>query len=77
MCETHGHLEHHVGRGIVTDRCKYVANRGQMDELYDLWDDPYEMTNLIDDPGYTAVRADLQARLASWQRRTHDPQTSC
>jgi arylsulfatase A-like enzyme len=74
MCETHGHLEHHIGRGIVTDGWKYVANRGQMDELYDLGDDPYEMANLIDDPAYGTERADLRSRLASWQRRTHDPQ---
>jgi arylsulfatase A-like enzyme len=75
MCETHGHLEHHVGRGIVTDRYKYIANCGQMDELYDLQEDPYEMANLIDDPADKAVREDLQARLARWQRKTHDPQS--
>ncbi len=77
MCETHGHLEHHVGRLIVTDRFKHIANRGQMDELYDLWDDLYEMTNLVDDPAYAEVLTDLQIRLSSWQSKTHDHQTRC
>ena len=74
MCETHGHMEHHIGRLIVTDRFKYVANQGQMDELYDLCDDPYEMTNLIGDPAYREVLTDLKVRLSIWQKETHDNQ---
>jgi arylsulfatase A-like enzyme len=75
MCETHGHGEDHAGRLLVTDRYKYVANRGQLDELYDLEKDPYELTNLVSDPGYRDVLSDMQARLVRWQRTTGDPET--
>ncbi len=46
MCETHGHGHHHIGRLVVTDRYKYVANKGDMDELYDLSADRSERTNV-------------------------------
>lgn len=32
-------------------------------ELYDTWNDPYEIRNLANDPGYTALAADLLAWL--------------
>ena len=74
MCETHGHGEDHVGRLVVTDRHKYVANKGQMDELYDLQADPYEMRNLVDAPEHSDILSDLKARLLEWQRKTRDDQ---
>ena len=76
MCETHGHYEYHVGRLLVTDRYKYVANKGQMDELYDLESDPYELKNRINASPYRDILTDLRARLATWQRRTEDKETS-
>ena len=41
-------------KAITTGHWRYVANIGdQPDELYDQQNDPWEMTNLIDDPrGY-------------------------
>jgi arylsulfatase A-like enzyme len=75
MCETHGHGEDHIGRLVVTDRRKYVANRGQMDELYELESDPYELVNLVGDPAHEDVLSDMRARLAEWQRRTGDVET--
>ena len=72
MSETHGHMEEHVGRLIVTGRDKYVANRGQLDELYDLEQDPYELRNLARDPGHAAVVRDMKARLTEWRAKTHD-----
>jgi arylsulfatase A-like enzyme len=76
MCETHGHGEDHIGRLVVTDRFKYVATRGQMDELYDLESDPYELVNLIDEPAYKDILSDLRARLLDWQRRTQDKESA-
>ena len=76
MCETYGHHQDHVGRVVLTDRFKYVANRGDMDELYDLTEDPYEMTNRIDEAAYGEVLADMQRRLAAWQRTRGDPETA-
>jgi arylsulfatase A-like enzyme len=74
VSESHGHGEPVVGRLIVAGSLKYVANRGQMDELYDLEADPYELTNLIDDPTRAADLAGMRARLKAWQERTGDPE---
>jgi choline-sulfatase len=41
-------------------------------ELYDLRDDPAELTNVADDPAYAHVRADLERRLAELQRHYAD-----
>lgn len=76
MCETHGYGDEVVGRTIVTERYKYIATGGQMHELYDLQDDPYELTNLIADPGYKEILADLRRRLATWQELTSDDESA-
>ena len=34
--------------------------------LYDNRNDPYQMTNLINDPGYSGIQADLDALLSDW-----------
>ena len=72
MCETHGHFEEHIGRLVVTERCKYVSNQWQMDELYDLENDPYELDNLIGDPACESILSDMRARLLCWQQKTGD-----
>ncbi len=41
-------------------------------ELYDLDNDPFERTNLADDPTYAQVRAELAARLTQWRAETAD-----
>ena len=43
------------------------------EELYDLEEDPEELSNLADDPGYEAERARLSRVLAEWMRETGDP----
>jgi arylsulfatase A-like enzyme len=74
LCEIHGHIYgDHIGRLVVTDRYKYIVNQGDMDELYDLHGDPYEMVNLIDDAAHASILADMRRRLAAWQRKTGDP----
>ena len=72
LCETFGHHLPHVGRAIVTDRYKYVANRDDADELYDLRDDPFELHNLIHDPQHAGAITDLRAELVRWQRAAGD-----
>lgn len=52
-------------RAVRTARHKYIRwiRHPGMDELYDLESDPYEIQNLIDDPGMASVRDRLRAEL--------------
>ncbi len=43
------------------------------EQLYDLLFDPNEANNLLADPDYADVLADLRARLDQWMRDTDDP----
>jgi arylsulfatase A-like enzyme len=74
LVETYGHGYGltHVGRGILKGRYKYLIYQDHLGELYDLEADPYEMTNLIHDPRYGEVLAELEEALRAWQRRTGD-----
>lgn len=59
-------------RMVRTDEYKYVYNTPDIDELYDLSEDPSELHNLIDDPDYRAIRAELKRELLEWMERTDD-----
>ncbi len=50
--------------GVRTDRYAYIvwSQTGER-ELYDLRRDPFELDNVIDDPGYATVRDELAAKL--------------
>lgn len=43
------------------------------EELFDLYLDPTERVNRIDDPEYAAVYQDLSRRLDRWMKETNDP----
>jgi arylsulfatase A-like enzyme len=60
-------------RLAADDRFKYVWNQGDLDELYDLEADPYELFNLIGDPGIDRELARLRDRLRRWMVQTSDP----
>ncbi len=58
---------------VRTRDWKYVHDpMDDKDELYDLVNDPWELTNVIDDPTHDLVVRDLQARLADWSIMTED-----
>jgi hypothetical protein len=60
----------------VTDgRYKFVANvnAASRNELYDLENDPGELTNLEADAGYAETRQRLRDALAGWLRETEHP----
>jgi hypothetical protein len=44
-----------------------------MEALFDLWLDPSEGTNRVDDPALAGPLANLRARLHDWMVRTEDP----
>ena len=60
-------------RAIVTDHYKLALHLGDMDELYDVKKDPYNLVNLIDDPAYAAVRNALHDKILDWMNKTRDP----
>jgi arylsulfatase A-like enzyme len=55
-------------KAVRTDRWKYIhwvnrARNGELDELYDLEADPYELRNLNASAKHADVKAKLQKRL--------------
>lgn len=57
---------------VRTDRYKYIRSHGvwDIDQLYDLEKDPYEINNLIRDPQHQELAKDLNARLWKWMENT-------
>ncbi len=51
---------------------KYVRRHYELDELYDLRKDPHERHNVIDEPAYAAVLAQLKERMLTWYMETCD-----
>lgn len=67
-------------RTVVTpDRWKLSLCVGDQPELYDLNEDPYELTNLYTDPDQVDRIRDMAARIRKWQMDTSDtaPLPSC
>ncbi len=60
--------------GIRTPEYKLIHFYNPIDswELYDLKNDPHEMKNLYNNPGYTSVIADLKIRLKKLQEKYQD-----
>jgi len=71
--EHHGEVwGYNSQRMVRTRRWKYVYNPHDVDELYDMADDPFEMRNLIGDPSRAAVLTEMKARLLGWNDATKD-----
>lgn len=84
----HDDPEHHAPAhyGVRTDRHKYIVyyndglgTPGSSErvlpteyELYDLVEDPAELTNVVDDPRYAGIRQDLEVELERLQRHYND-----
>ena len=60
---------------MVTDRWKYVLNWNpcDLDELYDLEQDPGEMNNLITDKNLKTVRDQMRHHIEGWLEETEHP----
>jgi arylsulfatase A-like enzyme len=59
-------------RGVVTARYTYVRTIDQPWLLFDNVEDPYQMTNLIDDPALDAVRGELEDMLIAHMTKIGD-----
>lgn len=65
------------GRGEVPDLLTpaqrlFLESTKPVEELYDLWNDPHEVTNLAADPHYADDLARLREALAHWQQTYGD-----
>jgi arylsulfatase A-like enzyme len=72
FAEFHGQRFFWTQRIVWADRYKYVFNGFDRDELYDLEDDPYEMTNLAVDPANTDLVEAMATRMWTHIRAIDD-----
>ena len=78
VIEFHGLIDTpYTMRTIRHGQYKYGYSFASSDELYDLDEDPYEMTNLIDVPAYAGVLHDMRMRLWQWINETGDTAAYC
>ncbi|WJH34443.1 sulfatase-like hydrolase/transferase [Paenibacillus sp. CC-CFT747] len=70
--EHHGTTAMQCVRAVRTARYKYVFRAHETDELYDLEQDPDEMTNRIHDPGYAEPKERLRVMLLQWSEASGD-----
>jgi len=57
---------------VTVDGCKYAVLEGQPWLLFDLNEDPNELTNMVNNTRYRDQRERLQGRLARWIDETGD-----
>jgi arylsulfatase A-like enzyme len=75
MCESYGHgdKEYIHGRVLYYNNLKYVYNYNELDELYDLKADKYEMNNLVNNEEYAEKLNEMIKRLKKKQKEFNDP----
>lgn len=59
-------------RMVATREYKYVYNGFDFDELYDLRQDPHEMVNRAEQPGYATVKRELVRKMWEFAAREQD-----
>jgi len=59
-------------RGVRTSRYLYARYETKPWLLYDLEKDPFEMHNLVDDPGSQGLLKEMESRLTAWMNQTGD-----
>lgn len=64
--------EHPAWRGVRTARYTYARSESAPWVLYDNQEDPYQQTNLVDDPAHAETRAELDAEVDRWFTETND-----
>lgn len=59
-------------RAVITERYKLAVHVLDSDEFYDLYEDPFEIHNLIHDETYASIRNSLHDRLLEHMNETRD-----
>lgn len=74
MSETqgHGYGDDTMARAVRYQDWKYIITKDDIEELYNLKEDPFELKNLAENEEYQAVLKDMQERLQKWQKTTND-----
>jgi len=57
---------------LTPEAATFASNKKPAEEFYDLWKDPHEIKNLVDDPEYAAELQQHRIILEDWMRDTHD-----
>jgi choline-sulfatase len=73
LCAYYGGEFLYTQRIAITDRFKYVFNGFDIDECYDLANDPEEMTNLVSTGELAPQVDDMRARLYELMNKFDDP----
>ncbi len=75
MCESYGHGYGCtiISRMIVKNNIKYVCTENDMEELYNLEKDPYELNNLAINKEFDGLKKEMQNLLREHQRLSSDP----
>ena len=74
MCESYGHGYGCtiISRLVYKDGWKYVVTEHDLEQLYDLGNDPYEMNNLSQDPAFFPKRVELRDELRKLMKSSGD-----
>jgi arylsulfatase A-like enzyme len=73
MAQHYGHFAVRLAqRALYYQNFKYIAEDGDMDELYDLQKDPFELENLVNDPASQEVARMMRRRLLAKMDRHGD-----
>ncbi len=73
MCVFNGHHYLYQSRMITDGKFKFVFNAPEIDELYDLENDPWETTNLVFDRRFEEKVRDMRGRLVCLLEKYEDP----
>ena len=75
LLETYGHGfgVTIIGRMVVAGNIKYICNEKDLEELYDLAKDPYELCNLAVLPEYNELKEKMRELLVQKQKESGDP----
>jgi arylsulfatase A-like enzyme len=64
---------YYTQRTVMNKQYKFVYNAADIDELYDLRRDPYEMRNVVDEERMHPIKEAMFARMWEHARKTGDP----